>query len=196
MKKIKYAIDRKRLLAWWRRHLAVVAVVAVPVGAAIVPITPPEVPTTCDNHAHTHTAQEHRRFTKTVFSRYRVANRHRSKHRHMVKCAGSAAGARAMVRHWKAGKKRHYRKFYWRIQWDKLSAADKAWVRSTAACESGGNPRTNTGNGFYGLLQFLPSTWIAAGGKGLPSDASYYEQAVRGVRWRNIAGAGQWPVCG
>ncbi|MEU6478668.1 transglycosylase family protein [Streptomyces sp. NPDC047017] len=35
---------------------------------------------------------------------------------------------------------------------------------SIAACESGGNWRANTGNGYYGGLQFAQSSWIAAGG--------------------------------
>ncbi|MEW2294242.1 transglycosylase family protein [Streptomyces sp. NPDC006743] len=33
-----------------------------------------------------------------------------------------------------------------------------------AACESGGNWQANTGNGYYGGLQFAQSSWIAAGG--------------------------------
>ncbi|GAA1014869.1 hypothetical protein STXM2123_527 [Streptomyces sp. F-3] len=33
-----------------------------------------------------------------------------------------------------------------------------------AACESGGNWKANTGNGYYGGLQFRQSSWIAAGG--------------------------------
>ena len=196
MKQIICDKNRKRLVAWCSKQLAVVAIVAAPIGVAVIPTTPPQVPTNCDGHAHTHTAQEHRRFAKAVFSHYRITRLQRAKHRHMVRCAALPVGARAMVKQWKAGKKHHHRKFYWRIEWDKLSSADRAWVRSTAACESGGDPRTNTGNGFYGLLQFTLSTWAAAGGRGLPSNASYYEQAVRGVRWRNIAGSGQWPVCG
>lgn len=37
------------------------------------------------------------------------------------------------------------------------------WM-SIAQCESGGNWSINTGNGYYGGLQFLTSSWLAAGG--------------------------------
>lgn len=37
--------------------------------------------------------------------------------------------------------------------------ADSVNWDAIAACESGNNWGTNTGNGFYGGLQFLPSTW-------------------------------------
>ena len=43
---------------------------------------------------------------------------------------------------------------------------------SLAQCESGGNWAINTGNGYYGGLQFNLGTWQAYGGTGLPSDAS------------------------
>ena len=43
---------------------------------------------------------------------------------------------------------------------------------SIAQCESGGNWSIQTGNGYYGGLQFLPSSWAAAGGVGNPADAS------------------------
>ncbi len=41
---------------------------------------------------------------------------------------------------------------------------------AVAQCESGGNWHANTGNGFYGGLQFKPSTWAANGGIGDPGD--------------------------
>ena len=41
-----------------------------------------------------------------------------------------------------------------------------------AQCESGGNWAINTGNGYYGGLQFNLGTWQAYGGTGLPSQAS------------------------
>jgi hypothetical protein len=68
-----------------------------------------------------------------------------------------------------------------------------------AQCESGGNWHINTGNGYYGGLQFSLSTWQSMGGSGLPSDASRETQiaiaervlaAVHG-NWQS-----QWPVCG
>src|SRR5213080_1619010 len=45
-----------------------------------------------------------------------------------------------------------------------------------AKCESGGNWSTNTGNGFYGGLQFTQSTWRAYGGAGSAQNASREEQ--------------------
>ena len=45
------------------------------------------------------------------------------------------------------------------------------WDR-VAQCESGGNWSINTGNGYYGGLQFSLSTWRAFGGSGMPHQAS------------------------
>jgi len=64
-----------------------------------------------------------------------------------------------------------------------------------AKCESGGNPATNTGNGYYGLYQFSASTWRAMGGSGLPSEASAAEQTQRAQALQARSGWGQWPAC-
>ncbi|MFC7879474.1 transglycosylase family protein [Isoptericola sp. NPDC057391] len=64
-----------------------------------------------------------------------------------------------------------------------------------ARCESGGNPRTNTGNGFYGMYQFTGRTWRAVGGKGLPHRHSKSEQTKRAQILQDRAGWGQWPHC-
>ncbi len=64
-----------------------------------------------------------------------------------------------------------------------------------AQCESGGNPATNTGNGYYGMYQFSLSTWQSVGGTGLPSDASAAEQTKRAQILQARAGWGQWPHC-
>ena len=64
-----------------------------------------------------------------------------------------------------------------------------------AKCESGGNPATNTGNGYYGLYQFSASTWRAMGGSGLPSQASAAEQTQRAQALQARSGWGQWPAC-
>jgi hypothetical protein len=69
-------------------------------------------------------------------------------------------------------------------------------LEAIAACESGGNPRTNTGNGFYGKYQFTLSTWQAVGGSGNPAAASEAEQDMRAAKLYAQAGPGQWPVCG
>ncbi|HWO60191.1 MAG TPA: transglycosylase family protein, partial [Umezawaea sp.] len=47
---------------------------------------------------------------------------------------------------------------------------------AVAQCESGGNWGINTGNGYYGGLQFSPSTWSANGGSGSAANASREEQ--------------------
>lgn len=68
------------------------------------------------------------------------------------------------------------------------------WDR-LAACESGGNWSINTGNGYYGGLQFTASTWRAVGGSGLPHQASKAEQIKRGQILQARSGWGQWPAC-
>jgi hypothetical protein len=69
-------------------------------------------------------------------------------------------------------------------------------LQAIAACESGGNPRTDTGNGFYGKYQFTLDTWQAVGGAGNPAQASEAEQDRRAAMLYAQAGPGQWPVCG
>ncbi len=69
-------------------------------------------------------------------------------------------------------------------------------LEAIAACESGGNPSTNTGNGFYGKYQFTQSTWAAVGGSGNPAAAPEAEQDRRAAMLLARAGSGQWPVCG
>lgn len=66
-----------------------------------------------------------------------------------------------------------------------------------AQCESGGNPQAvNPAGPYYGLYQFLESTWRSVGGVGLPSQASPAEQTYRAQILYQRSGAGQWPVCG
>jgi nucleoid-associated protein YgaU len=67
---------------------------------------------------------------------------------------------------------------------------------TVAACESGGNWSINTGNGYYGGLQFLPSTWRANGGSGMPHQASREEQIRVAENVLATQGIGAWPVCG
>jgi uncharacterized protein YabE (DUF348 family) len=65
-----------------------------------------------------------------------------------------------------------------------------------AQCESGGNWATNTGNGYYGGLQFSLGTWQAYGGSGLPSNASRETQIAIATKIRNASGGyGAWPAC-
>jgi hypothetical protein len=69
-------------------------------------------------------------------------------------------------------------------------------LQAIAACESGGNPATDTGNGFYGKYQFTLATWQAVGGTGNPARASEAEQDRRATMLYARSGASPWPVCG
>ncbi|MFT4235892.1 MAG: transglycosylase family protein [Microbacterium sp.] len=75
------------------------------------------------------------------------------------------------------------------------NAADDATWDAVAQCESGGNWAINTGNGYYGGLQFSLSTWQANGGSGLPSDASREEQIRVAENVLASQGWGAWPTC-
>lgn len=75
--------------------------------------------------------------------------------------------------------------------------AANVWDR-VAKCESGGNWKINTGNGYYGGLQFSASTWRAYGG------TKYARTANKATKAQQIAiakkvlkgqGPGAWPVC-
>ncbi|MEU6773361.1 transglycosylase family protein [Streptomyces sp. NPDC046759] len=79
------------------------------------------------------------------------------------------------------------------------SAATASEWDAVAQCESGGNWSINTGNGYYGGLQFSASTWAAYGG------TAYAAQANQATKAQQIAvaekvlaaqGKGAWPVCG
>ena len=74
-------------------------------------------------------------------------------------------------------------------------AGNSVWDR-LAQCESGGNWAINTGNGYYGGLQFSASTWHAWGGTGLPHEHSREEQIAIATKMRDAAGGyGAWPGC-
>ena len=76
-------------------------------------------------------------------------------------------------------------------------ATDTVWDR-VATCESGQNWSINTGNGYYGGLQFHPQTWTGFGGGRY---AAYAHQATRGQQIEiaqkvlKVQGPGAWPVC-
>ena len=77
------------------------------------------------------------------------------------------------------------------------SAAGTVWDR-VAACESGGNWSINTGNGYYGGLQFSSSTWRGFGGGQYASRADLAtksEQITVAQRVLASQGPGAWPVC-
>ena len=66
-----------------------------------------------------------------------------------------------------------------------------------AQCESGGDWSINTGNGYYGGLQFNLSTWQAYGGTGYPHEHSREEQIAVAIKVRDANGGsyGSWPHC-
>ena len=74
------------------------------------------------------------------------------------------------------------------------SAPSGVWDK-IAACESGGNWSINTGNGYYGGLQFNLGTWKAYGGSGMPHQASRAAQIAVATRVQAAQGWGAWPSC-
>lgn len=64
-----------------------------------------------------------------------------------------------------------------------------------ALCESKGNWSINTGNGYYGGLQFSEGAWRSVGGAGLPHENSRDEQIIRGKMLQERRGWGVWGLC-
>jgi len=80
---------------------------------------------------------------------------------------------------------------------ENLPTSDGLNWAALAECESGGNPQAyNPAGPYYGLYQFMESTWRSVGGVGIPTQASASEQTYRAQILYNRSGAGQWPVCG
>ncbi|MFC7376144.1 MULTISPECIES: transglycosylase family protein [unclassified Brachybacterium] len=80
-----------------------------------------------------------------------------------------------------------------------VATADQSVWDEVAQCESGGNWSINTGNGYYGGLQFSSSTWTAFGGGEYASsadDATKAEQIAVAQRTLAEQGPGAWPTCG
>lgn len=79
------------------------------------------------------------------------------------------------------------------------SAATASEWDAVAQCESGGNWSINTGNGYYGGLQFSASTWAGYGGTQYASTADQASKAQQiEIAEKVLAGQGKgaWPVCG
>ncbi|MGO1900366.1 MAG: transglycosylase family protein [Brachybacterium sp.] len=80
-----------------------------------------------------------------------------------------------------------------------VATADTGVWDKVAQCESGGNWSISTGNGYYGGLQFSPSTWKAFGGHEFASQANQAtksEQIAIAQRTLHEQGPGAWPTCG
>jgi uncharacterized protein YabE (DUF348 family) len=76
-----------------------------------------------------------------------------------------------------------------------FASGNTVWDR-LAQCESGGNWAINTGNGYYGGLQFNLQTWRAYGGTGYPHQNSRETQIAVATRLRDARGGyGAWPSC-
>ncbi|MGW0575439.1 transglycosylase family protein [Streptomyces sp. NPDC002920] len=79
------------------------------------------------------------------------------------------------------------------------SAATASEWDTVAQCESGGNWSINTGNGYYGGLQFSASTWAAYGGTAYAAQANQASKSQQiEIAEKVLAGQGKgaWPVCG
>lgn len=77
-------------------------------------------------------------------------------------------------------------------------AADSGVWDRIAQCESGGDWSINTGNGYYGGLQFAPSTWEAYGGTAYAAtadQASRDQQIAVATKVQAAQGWGAWPNC-
>ncbi len=77
------------------------------------------------------------------------------------------------------------------------AATDRTWNR-LAECESGGNWHINTGNGYYGGVQFSSGTWLGYGGGTFAKRAdlaSRDEQIAIAEKVLKAQGWGAWPAC-
>lgn len=81
---------------------------------------------------------------------------------------------------------------------DTAAAATGAQWNALARCESGGDWHINSGNGYYGGLQFSQGTWIAHGGTRFAprADLATRQQQIT-IASRVVATQGwrAWPVC-
>jgi hypothetical protein len=76
-------------------------------------------------------------------------------------------------------------------------SGDSVWD-DLAQCESGGNWAINTGNGYYGGLQFSHGTWHGYGGGEFaeyPHEATREEQIAVAERLHAARGFAPWPAC-
>lgn len=65
-------------------------------------------------------------------------------------------------------------------------------------CESGGDWHINTGNGYYGGIQFAQGSWEAAGGLEFAPRADLAtreQQIIAGKKLKDMQGWGAWPAC-
>lgn len=80
-----------------------------------------------------------------------------------------------------------------------VGSSNAGMWQSIARCESGNNWRINTGNGFYGGLQFTQQTWAGFGGLAYAPRADLAtpgQQMAIADKVLAVQGRGAWPVCG
>jgi len=78
-----------------------------------------------------------------------------------------------------------------------FSSGSTVWDQ-LAKCEAGGNWAINTGNGFYGGLQFTTSTWLGYGGGAYAPNAhlaTREQQIAIAIKTQAGQGWGAWPAC-
>jgi hypothetical protein len=75
------------------------------------------------------------------------------------------------------------------------AGGSQAQFERLAQCESGGNWSINTGNGYYGGLQFNLGTWRGVGMSGYPHQASKATQIAAGQKLHSQRGWAPWPAC-
>lgn len=76
-----------------------------------------------------------------------------------------------------------------------VAAATPANLQALRTCESGGDYRKSTGNGYYGAYQFSPTTWRSLGYTGMPHLAAPETQDQAAVRLQARDGWLPWPAC-
>jgi hypothetical protein len=75
------------------------------------------------------------------------------------------------------------------------ASAEHPGVARRVVRPSGGRYDINTGNGFYGAYQFVPSTWRGLGYARMPHQAPPHVQDEAAQMLRARSGWGQWPAC-
>jgi hypothetical protein len=82
-----------------------------------------------------------------------------------------------------------------RCHWAAVVEPQRPRLRQIAWCESRARWHLNSGNGYYGGLQFSLRSWRWVGGRGYPHQASALEQSYRALALVARQGWGAWPVC-
>lgn len=83
----------------------------------------------------------------------------------------------------------------WRKHRLKVTKANWGIFNAISQCESHGDWHINTGNGYYGGIQFSAQSWYAVGGKGSANEYTILEQQYRGNLLQDRQGWGAWPRC-